>query len=128
MRPFRLLPFLLLLAPTPTEKQDCGLVAGQRYWVVAGGGLVGDDLVVADATDCIIPEGVILSVHWNETPPRSRILVHPACSPTKDDEAILRRMTEQARAFLRQNGFDDANISVERTECATPKRVDVVVE
>lgn len=128
MRPFRILPFLLLLAPAPAGKRDCGLVAGQRYWVVRGGGLIGEDVVVEDSTDCIIPEGVILSIQWNEAPPKSRIVIHPACTPVKDDEVVLGRMTEQAREFLRQNGFDDANIAVERAECATPKRVDVVVE
>ena len=128
MRPLRVIPFLLLLAPAPAGQRDCGLVAGQRYWIVRGGGLIGDDVVVEDSTDCYIPEGIILSVQWNESPPKSRILVHPACTPAADDEAMLTKMTEQARGFLRQNGFSDENITVERRECATPKRVDVVVE
>jgi len=124
------LPFLLLLAPAPVEQQmhDCGLIPGHRYWVAKGGRLVGEDVVVEDATYCIIPEGVILSVYWDERPPRARLVVHASCSPAEDEEARLTRMVEQARTFVRSNGFSDADITVERSECASPRRLDVVVE
>lgn len=128
----RLLPAmaLLLLAPSPAgeEQLDCGLVPGERYWVTRGGKLVGDDIVVGDATNCIIPEGAILSVYWDERAPRARLVVHAACSPPADEEARVARMVAQARKFVRDNGFADEDVLVERSECATPRRLDVVVE
>ena len=122
--------FLLLLAPSPVEREmeDCGLVPGQRYWIAKGGRLIGEDVVVEDATYCIIPEGVILSVYWDERPPRARLIAHASCTAAEDEEAKLSRMIEQARTFVRSNGFKDEEISVERAECATPRRLDVVVE
>lgn len=125
----RFLPvFLLLLAPAPAGRRDCGLVPGERYWFLRGGGLVGNDVYVEDASDCDIPVGVILSVQWNEAPPKSRIVVHPSCDPPAGEEAALSRMEKQAREFLHQSGFTDSNIAVERGECANPKHVDVVIE
>jgi hypothetical protein len=121
---------LLLLAPSPAgeEQLDCGLVPGERYWVTRGGKLVGDDIVVEDATNCIIPEGAILSVFWDERPPTARLVVHAACTPTADEEAKVARMVQQARKFVRDNGFSDDSVVVEQAACASPRRLDVVVE
>lgn len=130
MRRLLLLLPLLLLAPSPASEEllDCGIVPGERYWITRGGKLVGDDLVVEDVTACIIPEGTILSVFWDERAPTVRLVVHAACAPSADEEAKVARMVEQARGFVRENGFADESVTLTRAECATPRRVDVSVE
>lgn len=116
---------LLLLAPSlATERADCGLVAGERYWITTGGLVLPDGSTLVDWHACRLPEGLILALPWDEAP--GYVLeVRPACAPSADEEVQLSALVAKARKALTERGIDAADIPVRRAACSDRRRVDV---
>lgn len=126
-----LLLVLLLLVPAhggETAWAPCGLVPGERYWITRDGLVMPDGTVLEGWHLCDIPEGVILSIAVNERhDPVATVVVHPACAPASNEEALLGTMREDAIAYAKANGFPDERITLEQGACTTPRSVDLKV-
>jgi len=124
VRTFSLGLLLLLFPSHANERVDCGFVPGERYWITTGGVVFPDTSVLTEWGACDIPEGVILSVRWDEAPGYT-IEVYPACDPSPDEEAQIATLVEKARKMLSERGIDATGIPVRRMECSERRRVDV---
>lgn len=124
MRPLAL-ALLLLLPSRAAEREECGLVAGERYWVTTEGLVFPDGALLAEWKTCRFPEGVILSVRWDEDPGYA-IEAHPACVAAEDEDAQLRALVERARAALAERGIEPSAVPVHPAACAERRRADVV--
>ncbi len=89
---------------------DCGLLPGERWWVVLGGLLVADDGRVVDAASCEIPAGVVLSVSVQEVAPATVLTIVPPCGP--DAGAFVNREGGKARDYLAARGVREVEVVV----------------
>jgi hypothetical protein len=109
------------------EQRDCGFVAGERYWITMRGIVFPDGHLLEDYRPCIIPEGVVLAVLWDETPDISQYVIetHASCAPLPNEAEEVAALVIRARKALDAKGIAAADVPVYEGACAERRRVDV---
>jgi hypothetical protein len=110
------MPWALLLA-SGLASEDCGIVPGDRWWIVRGA-LVSDDgtRILRDWRRCDIPVGVTLSLRVEERPGPTVVLrVVPPC----DGGAVWQQQqTARALAYLAERGVARESVEIRVEACA----------
>jgi len=119
--------FFGLLAADAGDQHDCGFKPGERYWITTRGIVFPDGHLLEDYPHCVIPEGVVLSLLWDDVPGGSQYVIetHPACSPEKDEAEEVTVLVARARKALDSKGIPSADVPVREGPCAERRRVDV---
>ncbi len=105
-----IVPVAFALSTPAWGLEDCGLLPGERWWVVTGGLLVADDGRVVDAAGCIIPAGVTLSLRVENVAPPTVLTITPPCGEA--ETAFIAREGAKARDYLESRGVRDIEIIV----------------
>jgi hypothetical protein len=135
MRYALLLLLLLLPSSLAGDRVDCGIQPGERYWITTAGLVFPDGSVRVDWRNCVLMEGVIFSVLWDEapaepsppavpTPPaarRYRVESHSDCTGTAEEQkARSQRQAERVRDQLVERGATPDAVELVALGCTRP--------
>ena len=118
-------PLAFALSAPAWGLEDCGLVPGDRWWIVRGGLLVSDDgeRAVLSAA-CEIPAGVTLSLRVENVPPPTVLTIVPPCGEGED--SFVAREGAKARGYLEARGVREIEVVV--TSCASIPSITATVK
>jgi hypothetical protein len=124
-----LLCLLLLLLPSSVagsrDRVDCGISPGERYTVTLRGLVFPDGSLLVNWSECKIPEGVVLTVAWDEAGPVYSLEVYPACSPSPEARQQLIDLVKKAKAALSERGVDPDAVPTTEMPCVARPHVDI---
>lgn len=116
-------PLAFALSTPAWGMEDCGLLPGDRWWVVKGGLLICDtDGRIVDGKACEIPAGVTLSLRVEDVPPPTVLTIVPPCG----DEGFVTREGAKARRYLEARGVREVEVVV--APCAATPSITATVK
>lgn len=133
------LPLLLMFLPVTLagDRLDCGLRAGERYWITRAGLIFPDGSIREDWYNCELMQGVTFSILWDDASPdpvsafdvplvvstrRYRVESHSDCTGTPDEQhARSQRQAERIRdQLLAEQGVLWENVELLALGCTHP--------
>lgn len=126
MRSLLALLFLFLSPAAGQTRRDCGIVAGERYWVTTEGLVFPDGYVMEDWRGCRLSEGVILVLPYGEDPPISDYVIetHTACKPAPNEAEQIAALVAKVRTALQEKTPYADEVPVVEKPCLERRRVD----
>lgn len=125
MRPFLLLG-LALLPASAGERRECGIVPGERYWILSDGLLFPDGTILPDWHGCQLAAGVTLALAYDEDPPIPNYVIetHAACKPAPSEAEQIAALVAKVREALKEKTPYADEVPVVEKPCTERRRVD----